>query len=242
MSPPDDDPRIDRLYEVPLARFTAERNALAKDLKAQGDARAAEAVRALQKPSPAAWAVNQLARRRPDLLDQVIEVGARLRAAQREALTGGDPHAVRKALVDERATVDLAVDAAKGLLGEGGLAASGANLDRIADTLYALASNDLARRQAAKGRLTHEVQRVGFGDFSVPTESLAPRVRGRTADGTLERERKERRAKLERARERAERLAGEAVEARRRAEDAEQVARAAAQEVTSLEAELAGLD
>ena len=49
------DEEIARLYQLPLADFTAARNALVK----QAGARAPE-VRGLHKPPVPAWAVNQL--------------------------------------------------------------------------------------------------------------------------------------------------------------------------------------
>ena len=46
---------IDRLYQLPLSEFTAERDALAK--RSSGDS---AAIRKLQKPTAPAWVVNQL--------------------------------------------------------------------------------------------------------------------------------------------------------------------------------------
>ena len=56
------DEEIAGLYQLPLADFTAARNALAK----QAGARASE-VKALQKPPVAAWAINQLYWQRRDV-------------------------------------------------------------------------------------------------------------------------------------------------------------------------------
>ena len=53
--------RIDDLYALPLERFTPERDALAKELAADGDRAGAARVKALRKPVVAAWAVNALA-------------------------------------------------------------------------------------------------------------------------------------------------------------------------------------
>ncbi|HEX6580351.1 MAG TPA: hypothetical protein VF195_05715, partial [Actinomycetota bacterium] len=58
--------RIDELYGLPLERFTAERDALAKELASAGDRDGAARVKALRKPVVAAWAVNLLAREDPD--------------------------------------------------------------------------------------------------------------------------------------------------------------------------------
>src|SRR4051794_41928643 len=78
----DDD--IDRLYELPLSEFTAARNALAKELGGEQGKR----VKALRKPSVAAWALNQAVRGAPDKLREFLSAGEGLREAY-EALMGG---------------------------------------------------------------------------------------------------------------------------------------------------------
>ena len=59
---------MDDLFALPPAEFIAARDALAKRLKADGDATRAAEVKALRRPSVAAWAVNQVARRKPELV------------------------------------------------------------------------------------------------------------------------------------------------------------------------------
>ena len=54
---------VSELFALPLNEFTPARNERAKELAADGDKAAADAVRALRKPSVPAWAVNQVARR-----------------------------------------------------------------------------------------------------------------------------------------------------------------------------------
>ena len=51
-----------KLYGLPLERFTEERNALAKRLREEGQRDEAATVSKLRKPSVAAWAVNQIVR------------------------------------------------------------------------------------------------------------------------------------------------------------------------------------
>src|SRR3954452_25543843 len=77
---------IDQLFALPLDEFTAARNELAKRLKQEGDAETAETVRAMTKPSVAAWAVNQLARREPEAVRSLLNLGSRLRSAQERSL------------------------------------------------------------------------------------------------------------------------------------------------------------
>ncbi|MFZ2504288.1 MAG: hypothetical protein WAW88_16630, partial [Nocardioides sp.] len=82
----------DGLYALPLAEFTPARDALAHELKV-GDSAAglapdkelAARVKALRRPTLAAWVVNLLVRREADQVDQILAVGAALREAQRNA-------------------------------------------------------------------------------------------------------------------------------------------------------------
>lgn len=77
----------DALYALPLAEFTAARDVRAKELKA-GDKDLAGQVKALRKPSVAAWVVNLLVRREADEVAQVVTVGEALRQAQADLDAG----------------------------------------------------------------------------------------------------------------------------------------------------------
>src|SRR5918998_1397371 len=143
---------IDDLYGLPLDEFTAARNALAKELAKAKDPRAAE-VKGLAKPSVAAWAVNQLARRRRKDVDALLDAGARLREAQAGALGGGDPAELREALRAERDAVARLTAAAEEVLEDAGHSASVQTQNRISDTLRAAAVDDAGRELLAAGRL-----------------------------------------------------------------------------------------
>ena len=56
----DDESVVDQLYGLPLEEFTKARDAEARRLRAEGDKDAAAAVKALEKPTKAAWAINQV--------------------------------------------------------------------------------------------------------------------------------------------------------------------------------------
>ncbi|WP_121252513.1 hypothetical protein [Nocardioides ferulae] len=71
----------DELYALPLAEFTPVRDARAKEIKG-GDADLAKRVKALRKPSLAAWVLNLLVRVDAEQVDQVLSVGSALREAQ----------------------------------------------------------------------------------------------------------------------------------------------------------------
>ena len=80
----------EQLYGLPPGDFTRARDAHAKELRGDGERDAANAVKALRKPTVAAWALNQLTRRRKKDLAALLSAGENLRAAQEELLAGGD--------------------------------------------------------------------------------------------------------------------------------------------------------
>jgi hypothetical protein len=189
---------LDRLYELPLGEFTSARNTLAKELRDPE-------LRKLKKPSVAAWAVNQLARRREVDMRRLIRAGEKLASSQREAVGGGDAKAFERARRDERDAVRKLRSEAAELLRADGHPASDANLERVAKTLHAGAATEEGRTALREGRLTEELEPRGFEAFEGLT--IAPRpARGRK---TPERDD----AKLRKSRE-------EAAEARRAADDA----------------------
>ena len=67
----------------------AARNELARLLKSEGSAPAAEEVKQLAKPNVAAWTINQLSRQHKDAVKFLLDAAARLRKAQERALQSG---------------------------------------------------------------------------------------------------------------------------------------------------------
>jgi hypothetical protein len=225
---------IDQLYQVPLAEFTAARNALA----ARAGARAAD-IRRLPKPNAAAWAVNQLHWRRPKTRDRLETASRRLREAHTQQLAGksADVPAAESA---HRAAVAAALDEARTRLEESGDAATPATLQAVAETLETVMWRPL------DGRLARPLKRTGLealtalkggavtGGRGRPAEILAftPSMRPRTTPPTggtaadaAERQRERERRDLTRDRQKArdaERDAQKALAiARRRVEAAE---------------------
>jgi hypothetical protein len=68
--------------------FTVARNLAAKAAKDASDPRTADAIKALRKPTLAAWLANQLVRADPDSVHQLTELGEQLRQAD---LSADDP-------------------------------------------------------------------------------------------------------------------------------------------------------
>lgn len=201
----------DDLYGLPLEEFTAARNALAKERPE---------VKELRKPSAAAWAVNQLARRHARELDAFLDSAARLREAQ---LEGGDVPAATKA---ER-------EALKRLLQLAGEYAPSTQAGRVRQTLQAAAADEAAAEQVRAGRLERELEPAGFGSLVAGTPKARPKPRDDRAERVAKAQAAEREAReaLQEA-EAAEREARQAWERLRdAAEQARQRAEAAAKEL-----------
>jgi hypothetical protein len=186
------DERVARLYGLPLDRFTAERNALAAALSSEGDRDSAGAVKALRKPTAAAWAVNQLVRAEPDLVEALLGAGGELRQAHRQAASGKGSLQLRAAADAERAAVDALVSRAPAALGR---PLSAATLDAIRNSLHAASSDDEARERVRTGTLTLELRPIGLGPIPLAAASSG---RGRAGDRSAAAEKK-RRAELARA-------------------------------------------
>jgi hypothetical protein len=153
----------DELYGLPPGEFTGARDARAKELRAAGEREAAKEVKGLRKPTVAAWALNQLSRRRGKDLDRLLAAGEQLRAAQEELLAGGDRSALQEAAADERELVaKLSADAAA-MASEAGKRGSGLQ-EKVAETLHAAALDEETADELRAGRLTREREAIGgFG-------------------------------------------------------------------------------
>lgn len=205
---PDLDRELDELYALPLEEFTKARNDLATRLRKAHQADAADTVKALKKPTIAAWAANSLARSHPELVTTLVEAGERLRSVQQRALAGKESQAtVADAAAAERDAVRALVGVARRELER---RATPQLLDRLTQTLRAAAVEPELARLLVAGRLTEEAQAVGFGSL----EAVAPRRRDDFE------ERKAARERVKQLRSEARRLAAEAQEARRAADHA----------------------
>jgi hypothetical protein len=162
----------DELYRLPLADFTRARDELARRLRQEGLRDEAAAVKALRKPTLAAWALNQLARRRRHEVERLLATGKRLREAQEALLAGGDRSALQRASAEERELVAELTRNATALAGEVGRSATGSLEERIRATLHAAALDEQAAAELAAGRLVREREAVGlFGVTSAEAKS-----------------------------------------------------------------------
>jgi hypothetical protein len=137
------DERIDGLYAGELDRFTPDRDALAKELTSAGDNEGGKRVKALRKPVVSAWALNVLAHEDPEAIGELLELGGRLRDAQRRAISGGDVEPLREATDERRRLVSELAGKATAILERSG-SESAANGDAVVTTLEAAAAEEEA--------------------------------------------------------------------------------------------------
>src|SRR4051812_21908717 len=81
--------RVDALYALPLDEFVAGRKRLADELKRAGSAAEAKVLLGLAKPTLSAWLTNQLVRRAPDLVAELLATTDAVAAAQRKPAGSG---------------------------------------------------------------------------------------------------------------------------------------------------------
>jgi molecular chaperone DnaK (HSP70) len=160
------DDELKRLHGLPLGEFTAARNALAKQLDKAGKKKEADEVKALVKPTPSAWVVNQLFARETGKMDRLLGAGERARAAQREAVAGAGAGKLRETMAAVRDVAEELRQKAAAILSEEGRAPSRAMLDRVATNLQALAFSPAAAQEASRGWLSRDLDPPGFEVFT----------------------------------------------------------------------------
>jgi hypothetical protein len=214
---------LDRLYAGPFDAFLERRKELVASLRAAGDAAAARAVAGASKPTRTAWALDQVAHHRPELVEAML--GARDAAVSVQKK--GDAAAMREAIRASRARTAEVLQAAREILAAAGFDAPVAQVRRMSETLAAASlEGSEARRLFAEGRLTRDLGQedpfAGLEAGPAPPRKEAPRAR---EDGKA--------AEAEAA---AAARAKAAAEAARKAHEA--ATKAAEERVQSLEAEL----
>jgi chromosome segregation ATPase len=256
------DELADELYAAPPEDFVAGRERAVARARKERDAKTAAALGKLRKPTVAAWLVNLLALRQPELVDERAELSRELRLAQRE-LKGAR---LRELSAQRRAAVSALVARARSLaVAEGPeLAEAKLPMAEVEATFSAALADEEIAAQVRSGRLIRAVAYAGFGEVPRPRLRLVtnenveedveeetgagPAGRGRREREEARRATAERQAQIERERERAalrKELAVARTEAKKAEAAAEQAAHAesdGAEELAAIEAELAELE
>lgn len=219
------DASLDELYGVEPGEFVASRKRLAAALRDVGDRDAAKQLQHARRPTTAAWALNQLRRRRPDLLDDFVDRTDRLRTAQFGA-GPADADATRAAIRDQRAVMQAVLDEVMAALGD---RANESFRGQVLGTLQAATADETVAVELRTGRLTHEVDAAGGFPGGESALAAVP-ARARSTKPAAKNASPKRQPKDEAARE------AEAAATRVREEAARQAAARAAEELETAEA------
>jgi hypothetical protein len=220
------DKEIDRLYGLPLDRFTEARDTRVKELRSGGEREAADHLKKARKPTAAAWVANQLARNERMNVRALLTAGEQLREGQAELMRGGKPDDLRRAEDSERRALTALLDAGKEL------ADGEATIRKLESTLRAAAIDPEGRELLERGRLTKELSPSGFGLAGMPTPPRRRRS-AKTAEPDPAAERRKRH--LEKARAALQ-------EAQKRARTADREAEKARKDLLKAEEHLQGLE
>jgi hypothetical protein len=154
---------LDGLFQLPLAEFTAARNALAKSAGKDG-----AAIRGLTKPPLAAWAVNQLYWKDPDAYETLIAAATEMRQTHK-AVIEGKPADLRVAGREHDIAIDAALKSAVSILKDSGNPITDATRQAILNTLRALPADE------PPGRLTRTLAPGGFEMLAGITPAAGPK-------------------------------------------------------------------
>jgi hypothetical protein len=164
----------DELYALGLGDFTPARDAKAKELKGTD---LAPRVKALRKPSVAAWVVNLLVRLESDQVEQVLTVGAALREAQ-ASMSGDD----LRALTKQRRQLTAAVTTrARALSREHGQKVTEAVAEQVEATLTAAMVDEGCATAVRSGLLVTSLSATGVDEVELDGAVALPEALGFTA-------------------------------------------------------------
>jgi len=161
---------VDALYAGAPDDFIAARDALAKAAAPADRA----AIKALRRPTVAGWLVNQLVRHESDTVEELLDLGGRLRAAQ----AAGQGEELRTLAAERRRLTDTLLVAARRLAADARGGTITADLQAsVAGSLDAAVADAGLAAQLRSGRLTDALSYAGFGALglmSVPAGADAP--------------------------------------------------------------------
>lgn len=235
----------DAVYAAPAADFIATRNELAKQLKADGDALGSTRLKALRKPTVAAWIANLVARKLPDELDDLLALGDEFR----EATADLDGERLRDLTPKRHRLLDKLAKEAARLAADEGQKVSADVGQKLRETLDAALVDPAAGDAVREGRLSSALRHVGFGvvDENGEPSNVTPltderrqaaRDRRKAQRAETETAEEEREAAQRKQAEADEREAAERALAKQAFEEAVAVAQAAETKVEELDTQL----
>ncbi|WP_285114942.1 hypothetical protein [Leifsonia sp. fls2-241-R2A-40a] len=145
------------LYAAAPADFISKRNAAA----AEADRETAKQIKTLRKPSASAAAINELVRDHPDLIGDVLDIGARMR----EAFASRDRAEIRSLTQERQRLLQRATD---------GLDLSPAVQREVEETLQAAVIDAAAAAAVRSGMLVRALESTGLEQVDVSDAVALP--------------------------------------------------------------------
>lgn len=165
----------DDLYGVAPGDFIAARTSRAAEVA--GDKQLVAHVKELRKPAPAAWVINLLVRERREDLDDLLDLGVELRAAQ-EALDRGE---ITRLAKERRARVTALAQAGAALAADAGHPVQPVVVTAVAATLDAGLADAGAADAIRSGRLLRALETIGFEPVDLAEAVAVPEAGSRAA-------------------------------------------------------------
>jgi hypothetical protein len=242
------------LYSLDPGEFTAARDARVAEIRRGGDREAAREIKSWKRPTPAAWAINLLARDQPDDLARLLDLGALLREAQ-ASLSGED---LRRLARQRHQVIAALTRQAGALAADRGGPISDQAARQVEETLGAALADTQAGEAVASGRMVRPLQQRGLGPIDLagafagptpgPGEAPMGRERHEAEPGTAPSgegsgaELARRRAALEESRTRLADAEGDVRDAAAELAEAEEGVRVARRESKDADAQVARLE
>lgn len=160
---------VDELRALPPEEFVSARNALAKQLKAEGRTELAAEVRSLRKPTVSQWIADQVRRHDEGVVDELRATSRGVAAAQEAVMAGGERDVLREATAKRREALSAVGQAVQRVL-----LASGRPAQHGDEVLRAI-----------DAEVTAEVSSGSFGlrdDLELPEPPEKAPVRDRAAE------------------------------------------------------------
>jgi hypothetical protein len=151
----------DRLYVLRPSEFRRARDEAAAEARAHGDSALATSIRALRRPTVAAWAANLLARQQPEQAEELVRLGEDMREARR----GIGAERMRALTRQRHEVVGALARQAVRLTAEAGQRIGPEAQRQVEETLHAVLADEVAARQWLAGHLVHPLSAAG--DFDV---------------------------------------------------------------------------
>lgn len=145
------------LYAAAPGDFVATRDRFVREAREAGDRELAAKLRALRRPTQSAWLVNLLVRERPELVEELLTMGAEFRGGELTRQRMGELSTARRELLQR------VVEEAAALSEAAGVRFSDDKAREVEATFGAAMADDAAAERLQAGQLSTALSYSGFG-------------------------------------------------------------------------------